>query len=241
MANGLLNTLPQNFGSLSWLWRCKEHPCPSIPNLGLWRMLEVPDWSLASCYSLGYGHWFFILPWSEFWLWILIMKMQRTSMFLMSWFGALEDAEGSSVGFCILFEILIWSLVVYIHDLYFCPLSWFWRCKDHYVLLRPDLGLWRMLQVPDWSFASWYWFGYADWPLVHPYSKFWLSILILKVQRTSMSFKSWFGSLEDAGGSWPGFCILILILIWSLDFCSPIFWILALYLDFEGTKNFHVL
>ena len=30
------------------------------------------------------------------------------------------------------------------------------------------------------------------------------SILILKVQRTVMSFKSSFGVWEDAGGSWPG-------------------------------------
>ena len=30
-----------------------------------------------------------------------------------------------------------------------------------------------------------------------------------------MSFKSSFGALEDAGGSWLGFCILIMILIWS--------------------------
>ena len=22
----------------------KEHPCPLSPHLGLWRMLEVPDW-----------------------------------------------------------------------------------------------------------------------------------------------------------------------------------------------------
>ena len=36
---------------------------------------------------------------------------------------------------------------------------------------------------------------------IHPYSKFWLSILMLKVQRTSMSSKSWFAVLEDYGGS----------------------------------------
>ena len=31
-------------------------------------------------------------------------------------------------------------------------------------------------------------------------------------------FKTWFGALEDAGGSWLGLCILILIRIWSLVF-----------------------
>ena len=38
-----------------------------------------------------------------------------------------------------------------------------------------------------------------------------------------------------------GFGILILIWIWSLVFGTPIFQILALYLDFEGAKNIHFL
>ena len=49
-----------------------------------------------------------------------------------------------------------------------------------------------------------------------------------------------FGALEDTGGSWLGFSILIfgyshwsLIQLWSKLF--------ALYLDFEGAKNIHVL
>ena len=68
-----------------------------------------------------------------------------------------------------------------------------------------------------------------------------LSTLILEVQRTSMSFKSLFGALEDAGGSWVGFGIFILIWIWSLVFDKLMIQILALYLDFEGAKNIHVL
>ena len=125
-----------------------------------------------------------------------------------------------------------------------CPtfgsLSWFWMCKEHLCPSSPDMWLWRMLEVPDWGFASWYWFRYSHWSLVHPYSEFWLSILILKVQRTSMSFKSWFGALEDVGGSWLEFGILILIYIWSLVFDTPMFRILALYLDFESAKNIDV-
>merc|ERR1712081_81577 len=35
--------------------------------------------------------------------------------------------------------------------------------------------------------------------------------------------------------------MLILIWIWLLVFGTPIFQILALYLDFEGAKNIHVL
>ena len=38
---------------------------------------------------------------------------------------------------------------------------------------------------------------YGHWHLIHLYCEFWLSILFLKVQRTCMTFKSWFG----AGGS----------------------------------------
>ena len=34
---------------------------------------------------------------------------------------------------------------------------------------------------------------------------------------------------------------MILICIWSLVFGTPIFLIMALYLDFEGAKNIHVL
>ena len=56
-----------------------------------------------------------------------------------------------------------------------------------------------------------------------------------------MFFKSLFGALEDDGGSCLEFGILILIWIWSLVFDTPMFQILALYLDFEGAKNIHVL
>ena len=44
-------------------------------------------------------------------------------------------------------------------------------------------------------------FLFGQWSLIYLCSKFCLYILILKVQRTSMSFKSYFGALEDAGGS----------------------------------------
>merc|ERR1712082_408160 len=71
-----------------------------------------------------------------------------------------------------------------------------------------------------------------SWSLVFdtPMFQFWLSILIWKVQRTSMSFKSSLWALEDAGGSWLGFGILILVWIWSLVFHTPMFQILALIL-----------
>ena len=153
MLSGLWYTHVPNYVSLSWFWRCKKHPHPSSPALGLWRILEIPDWGLV-----------------------------------LSWFGDLEDAGGSWLGFGI------------------------------FILI-----------------------GYGHWSLIQLWSKFCLSILSLKMQRTSMSFKSWFGALEDPGGSWLGFAILILTWIWSLIFDRPMFWIVALYLDLEGAKNIHVL
>ena len=129
----------------------------------------------------------------------------------------------------------------YTHIPNFGYLSWFWRWKEHPCPLSHDLRLSRMLEVPDLGFASWYWFGYSHCPSIHSWSKFWLSILILKVQRSSMSFKSSFGALEDAGGSWLGFCILILIWILLLVFGSSIFWILAFNPNFKDAKNIHVL
>ena len=129
----------------------------------------------------------------------------------------------------------------YTHGQNFCSLSSFWRCKEHPFPLSTHLGLWRTLEVPDWGLASWSLFGYGHWSLIYLCSEFWLSTMLLKVQRTSMSFKSWFGALEDAGGSWLGFGIFILIWIWSLVFDIPMFQILALYLDFEGAKNINVL
>ena len=129
----------------------------------------------------------------------------------------------------------------YTHVSKFGSLSWIWRCKEHPCHLSPDLGTLRMLEVPDWGLASWSWFGYGHWSLIHSWSKFWLSIWILNIQKTSKSFKSWFRALDDARGSWLGFCILILIWIWLVVFDTTMIWILALHLDFEGAKNIHVL
>ena len=56
-----------------------------------------------------------------------------------------------------------------------------------------------------------------------------------------MSFKYWFGPVEDAAAYWLKFGILILIWIWSLVFNTPMSQILALCLDFEITKNIYVL
>ena len=154
----LLYTYDPNFSSLSWFWRCKEHWCPLSPDLGLWRMLEVPDWGLASWLWFGY--------------WSLVSDTPKLKIFALY-----LEFEGAK-----------------------------------------RLAFRRMLEVPDWGLASWSWFFYGHWSLVHQWSKFRLSILIFKVKKTSMSFKSWFGALKDAGGSCLGFGILITIWYghWSL-------------------------
>ena len=118
-------------------------------------------------------------------------------------------------------------------DMVIGSLSWFSRFKEHPYPLSLDLGLWRMLEIPSWGLASWFWLRYCHWSLMHPYSEFLLPIMILDVQRKSMSFKSWLGAFEDAGGSWLGFGIWILIWIWSIVFDTPMFQILAVYLAFE--------
>ena len=56
MVTGLWYTHVPIFGSLSWFWSCKGHPCPVSPDLGLWRTLEVCDWGLASWSWFWYGH-----------------------------------------------------------------------------------------------------------------------------------------------------------------------------------------
>ena len=56
-----------------------------------------------------------------------------------------------------------------------------------------------------------------------------------------MSYQSSYGALEDTGGSWLGFDILILIWILSQVFDIPMKQILAFFLDCEGAKNIHVL
>ena len=214
---------------------------------GLCRMLEDPDLGSVSWLWFGYGHRSIVHLCSEFWLYILILKVQRTSMSFKSWFGAFEEAKGLWLDFEILILSLIWSLVFYTPIFWilalnldfegakniqvlqvliwgfrgcckflnwvwhlnialdtvtglwytlvpnFGSLSHFWRCKKHPYPLSPDWRLWWMLEVPYLVLASWFWIGYCHGSLVHRSYKLWLSILILKVQETSMSFKAWFG------------------------------------------------
>ena len=149
--------------------------------------------------------------------------MQRTSMSFKSSFGALEDAGGSWLGFGILILISIWSLVFDTLMIWILALFlYFEGAKNIHVLLVLIWGFggcWRCL--------TGVWHLDLDWDIV---TESWLSVFILKVQRTSMSFKYWFRDLEDAGCSWLEFGIFILVWIWSLVFHAPMFQILALIL-----------
>ena len=128
----------------------------------------------------------------------------------------------------------------YTHVPNFVSLSWFegskrsMSCKSSFEALEDVEGSWLGIGI---LILNWMCSLVFDTPMFWN----WLSILILKVQRTSMSFKSWFGYLLGVGGSWLGFGILILIWIWSLACYILMFLILALYPDFEGAKNIHVL
>ena len=125
MVTELCHTHDPNFGSLSWFLRCKEHPCPLSPLLGLWRMLEVPDWGLAPLSWFGYGHWSLIYPWSEFWLFYPDFK------------GANEHPCPLShhLGLLRMLEVPDWGLACWpVHTLQ-CTLY-----TVHYVLYRPEFS-----------------------------------------------------------------------------------------------------
>ena len=159
-----------------------------------------------------------------------------------SWFWALEDAGGSWLVFGILILICVWSLILDTPMFQILALYLdFEGAKNIHVLLDPDLGFrwcWRLLigvwhldfeldmvnefwytQVPNCGSLSWFW-RWKDHPC---------------------PLRSWFGALEDAGGPWLRFGIMILFWIWSPIFDTTMFWILVLYPDFEGAKNIHVL
>ena len=136
MVTVLWYTLGPNLGSLSWFWRCKEHPCPWSPHFGLWRILEVPDVGLESAYWFSYGHQSLINQCSKYpYPLSPHLRLGRTlevpdwGLVSWSWFSMVTS---------------LW----YNHDPSFGSLSWFWRCKEHPCPLSPHLGFggrWRFL------------------------------------------------------------------------------------------------
>ena len=161
MVIGLWYTHDPNFSSLSWFWRCKEHPCPLSQHLGLWRTLEVPDWGLASLSWFGYGIWSLIQLWSKCWLSILILKVQRTfSPHLELW----RNLEIPDLG------LASWSWFSYNHWSLIHSCSKFWpsililKVQRTTMSFKSRLQVLRMLEVPEWGLASWSWFEYIQEP-----------------------------------------------------------------------------
>ena len=151
--------------------------------LGLGILILILTWSLVFDFEGAKS--FYIL-------WVLIWGFGGSWRFL-TWVWHLD-----------LFLDMVTSLW-YTHDPNFGSLSCFWSCKAHLCPLSPDLGLWRRLEVPDLGSSSWFLFGYGQWSLLQQCTQFWLSILVLKVQRNSISYCT----LENTGVSWLGLCILI--------------------------------
>ena len=200
-------------------------------------MLEVPDWGLVSWSWFWYGHWSLIRQCSNLLLSNLILKVQRTSLSFKSQIEDLEDAGIYWLVFGILILIWIYSLLFDAPMFKFFSLCLnFEGANNIYVLLVLIWGFGGL-----WRFLTGVWHCDQDLDMTHSCSKFALSILILKVQITFMAVKSSFGALEDAWSSWLRFGVFILICIWSLVFDTHMFQMLALYLDFEGANNMHVL
>ena len=151
-------------------------------------------------------------------------------MSFQSWLGHWRRLEVPKWG------LSSWSLFGYFNLSLLHPCSELWLSILILKMLRTFksfisyFGALEDIKVPDWGVSLWSWFGYGPQSLTTDDPKFG-SILVLKVQRTSMSFKSWFEALGDAGCSWLGFCILILIGIWSVVFYTLMIWIFYLYLD----------
>ena len=80
---------------------------------------------------------------------------------------------------------------------------WLWR--GHPCIMPFRIIYIRMIFI--WGINS-YSYSYSHWSLIHKCFEFLLSILILNVQRTSISFKSWFEEWEFAGSVWLRFGIL---------------------------------
>ena len=153
-------TMIHVFGFSYWFFRGKEQPWHFNPEWifqGCW-MLLIWVWHLDFNFEIITGLWYTHNPNVH---WVLN--------------GALID--------CWRFLTGVWHVDLdldmvtglwYTHDPNFGSLFWFCRRQEHICPWSPDFGLWMMPEDPDWGLASWFWFGYGQWSLVHPCSKLWL-------------------------------------------------------------------
>ena len=157
-----------------------------------------------------------------------------------SGYGTLENAEGSWLEFVILTLIWIGSLVFDTPKFKILGLYLdFESAKTTHVL---QVSIWGFGGC--WSFLTGVWhldhdldmitgLWYTHDPSFGSLSRFW------KCKGYPCHFESLFGTLEDAGGSWLGYGILILILILLLVFDIPLIHVSALYLYSEDAKNIY--
>ena len=163
---------------------------------GVWNLYQ--NFHMVTALVLGFG--IFIL----IWIWSPVIDTIFPQCVSLSWFWMYKEhlcPFSPNLGFrgCWRFLTVVWHLDLdsdIVTGLWYSPvqnfvsLSWFLKCKEHLCLLSPDYGLWRMLEVPDWSLALRSWLGFCQWCFIHPCFEFCRSILILKMQRTPISFKS---------------------------------------------------
>ena len=129
--------------------------------------------------------------------------MQRMSVSFKSLFEALDDPGGPWMDFGVLIMIWIWAMVFDTPIFNFLLSMLILNVQRTSCPFISYFGFWRMLEVPD--LGSWFLYEYGQWSFIQMYSDFLLSILILEVQGTSTSFKSWFGGVDNFGGLWLGF------------------------------------
>ena len=159
--------------------------------LDLWRMLEVPDWgfSLWSWWELVNNVLTHLC--SEFEFFTLSLKVQRICMSIKSLLELWMTLEVPDWGFS------SWSWWGWVNNVpsypysQFKPFMFYFELQRTLMSFKSCLELWRMLEVTDWGFSSWSWWGWFNNCLANPCSKFELSTLNLKVQKINMSLKSW--------------------------------------------------
>ena len=153
-------TYVPKFSFLHWIKMCKEPPCPLSPCLEFWRTLQVSDWYFGS-WSWWWG--VYRVPknlYSEIQLPTSNKKVQRTQHVLEVLYWSCGGLWRFLTGVLVLDhdgEEFIISQTTYVPKFSF--LHWIKRCKEPSCPWSPGLELWRTLEVPDWGFGSWSWWG----------------------------------------------------------------------------------
>ena len=160
--------------------------------LELSRTLEIPDWGFSSSPWWGCVYMVPTDIYTEFQLSILNLRVQRSPLSSKSWLELWWTLEVPDWG------LGSWSWWGCVYDLSTDPYTKFELSKLKLKVQRSLLSsktwleLWRTLEIPDWGFSSSPWWGCVFRGPMDIYTKFQLSWLSLKVQRSLLSSKpSW--------------------------------------------------